>query len=187
MMAYVDESVTDKDYVVAAALVNELDADTVRLTMEILLTRRQRKVHWHEESALRKRYLAHALTRMKWWEHLILVRVAGGGERLERQRRLCLERLWYELLARGVDDVVLECRSKAQDKADLQHLAAMRSRRQHLRQLRIRHVPGTEDPRLACADIVAGAYRAAQGGDADYLDGLGKKVKVIEVELNWGR
>lgn len=187
MIAYVDESVTDKDYVIAAALINELDVDIVQYGMNILQIKGQRKIHWHTESALRRRHLVDAVTRMRWWEHLLLVRLARDSERVERQRRLCLERLWFELVARGVDTVVMECRQEAQDQADRDHLGALRARRVLHRKLSITHVAGVDEPLLACADIVAGAYRAAQRGQTDYLDEFGEKVKVIEVEPTWGR
>lgn len=159
-LAFVDESGSDaardpNTYIVAASLCTTEAVEAVRTCLRRLRLPAQRKLHWRDESQRRRMAITKAVARCSL-QHLVAVRTGTAGEPTERQRRLCLEHLWYELEARAVEVVVLESRGKADDKRDRDHLDALRARRTIVSPLRIGHEPGASEPLLWVPDAVCG-------------------------------
>ncbi|MBA8827799.1 hypothetical protein FHX42_005206 [Saccharopolyspora lacisalsi] len=175
--AYVDESEPARHddpgvYLLAAALVEQAQHESLTTAVRSWCLPGQRKLHWHNESAERRAQLATAVAEFDVL-HLVVVRLGGlDGERSERRRRLCLQRLLAELEQTGIDHVVLEARQRKQNLADQQLLAAMRAQKRLTSALRMDHVSGPNEPVLALADIVCGAVTADRGGHSDYLQTL---------------
>jgi len=168
--AYVDESEPGggRDhtaYVMAAVVINESDAETVRSAVRGVTPTRMRKLHWYE---------ALGSQRISWLELLrravaiVVVRYDGAAARAERRRRRCLERLIWELDARGVERLVLESRGKAWDDNDRSMLDALR-RRGVGRSMRHEHVRGVDEPLVALADLACGAHVAGLEADLDTM------------------
>lgn len=160
--AWVDESepgqpARQASYVLAAGICRDTDADEVREKMQGLLLRGQRKLHWHAESSKRRQQIIDAVADLHRLQHVIVVRTATSGERPERRRRLCFERLAYELNQRGVSQARLEARASKQNQRDRDMLDALRARKVIGYELRIEHVPGPADPGLWVPDAVCGA------------------------------
>ncbi|QCR44062.1 hypothetical protein C1N91_11545 [Curtobacterium sp. SGAir0471] len=157
--AYVDESepgggLDHTSYVLAAVVVPHGRTQTAREAVRAAKPSRMRKLHWYE--ALRTQ-------RISWLDLLavaaavLIVRYDRAPARAERRRRSCLERLVWELEARGVRHVVLESRGASRDAADRSMLDALR-RRGVGRSVRYEHVRGTDEPLVALADLACGAY-----------------------------
>ncbi|RUQ02852.1 hypothetical protein D8M34_17595 [Microbacterium sp. HSID17254] len=171
--AYVDESEPDPRfgpgaYVLAAALIDQVDQEAARVTMAALRLRGQRKLHWHDEDAPRRQLLTDTNAGLPAL-HLIVVTVDVPA-RSERRRRLCLARLLPELDRHGVREVYTEARETKQNGRDLQILAAMRARREVGSGLRVYHQPGRQDPLLWVPDVVAGGVGAQRAGEPAYLE-----------------
>lgn len=98
--------------------------------------------------------------------------------RRERRRRLTVERLLQELMAIGVDRVVLESRGPA-DRLDRQHVDALRSRRL-LTDVRVDHVPGTAEPLLWAADAMCGVIAADRQDNGQHRLAVGVRLVVHE-------
>lgn len=172
--AFVDESEPDDRvdpgvYMLAAALVEGDQYDNVGKALRALLLPGQRKLHWHDESAPRRARLASTLAQLEVL-HLVVVRIGGlDGERSERRRRLCLQRLLPELDQAGVTRVVFESRQRKQNLADRGLLDVLRAQKRLSTALHMDHVPGPANPILAASDIVCGAVAADRQGKSDYL------------------
>ena len=178
--AYVDESEPDQRadpgvYMLAAALVVDDDATESRAAMRGLLRPGRNKVHWNREP---DRHLELAKTVSETCGvHVVVVR-ADDHARVERRRRLCLERLLHELETLEVTRVVLEARQAKQNAADMAMLDALRARRIVTGELRMLHIPGPSEPLLWMPDVVAGAYGAHRQGDSRHVDMFGDLITV---------
>lgn len=125
-----------------------------------------RKLHWRDltvKSGLRETAVC-AINQIKL-EHVVVVRLDASSERLERRRRLCMQRLVAELEIRGVSDIIAESRGRADDQRDVDHFLAMRSQKMRGSRIRITHEAGPSNPALWAADITAGAVAAHLNGD----------------------
>ena len=89
----------------------------------------------------------------------------------ERCRRKCLEALYHDMVDMEVFDLLLEDRSPSQNKKDLGHLVALRSRGLD-RRLRIDHQRGGDEPLLWIADVLLGAINSAELGQTAHLETL---------------
>lgn len=141
--AYVDESESNQrldphTYLLAAALIDDEHTAEARAEVRGLLRPGQCKLHWREESAESRARITKAVAALPAL-HVIVVRTGVPGERSERRRRKCLERLVYELAARR----------------ELAHLTWMvRSRAVHPG-MQLDHVPGPGEPLLWIPDTIA--------------------------------
>ncbi|MFR9806480.1 hypothetical protein ACL02T_29950 [Pseudonocardia sp. RS010] len=173
--AYVDESEPDPrfgagTYVLAAALIDQRDHETAQAAVAALRLKGQRKLHWHDEDAPRRKLLTETIAELPAL-HLIVVKVDQSATS-ERRRRLCLARLLPELDRHGVLEVYLESRERKQNQRDMKILDAMRAQRQVGAQLRLYHQPGPANPLLWVPDVVAGAVGSERAGEPSYLDRL---------------
>lgn len=115
-------------------------------------------------------------------DHLVVVRDGRAGERPERRRRHCLERLSYELAQLTVTEMILESRGPAADKRDRDLLDALRARRVVPGTLRLEHVPGPADPMLWLPDAVCGAITRARSGDTTFTAMMRSRITVITLD-----
>lgn len=183
--AYIDESESRQSadpgtYLLCATLLAEDAREDVRAQMLALKRAAQKKVHWHEESTdAGRKSLAQAVAAVGA-EHLVVVRVGDTATRIERRRRLCLERLCYELHELGVEDMVVESRGPA-DRLDRHMLDTLRAKKLIDRGLRMHHRPGPAEPLLWIPDVVCGAVTHARLGNGRYLDLFRPSVTTVEV------
>ena len=183
LLAWVDESgssgLRDPGTYLLAAAVSDSDAeDEGRDRMQALLLPGQVKVHWRDESERRRAQIVGAVAGLSL-EHVVVVRSGATGERPERRRRKCMERLLYELEQRGVDDVVLESRGPDDDQRDVEMVNALRGQKRLSPQVRLSHRVGRNEPMLWIPDAVCGAVVAARGGVSGHLEVLGDDVTNI--------
>lgn len=172
--AYVDESESDRRedpgvYVLAAALLDDAQLETTRETVHGWKPNGHRKLHWHSEGALRRSELSRAVAGLEAL-HLVVVRAGGlSHERSERRRRLCFERLLYELEQAKVERVVCEARERRQNDSDRKLLDGLRARKLVAGNIRMEHVAGPAEGLLAVPDIVCGAVVAARRGTGEHM------------------
>ena len=165
--AWVDESQSDRQrdpdtYILAAALTTGPEAEAeMRKAMLALRTARGGKLHWNDSDDARQAAIIQTVRRIPA-EHLVVVRSCHRGERDERRRRLCLQRLCLELDALGVETVTLESRGRADDRRDLKALQTFRAQRVVSSTLRMYHQPGPAEPLLWVPDAVCGAVVASR-------------------------
>jgi len=183
--AYIDESESRQDvdpgaYLLCAALLADDDRDRHRGRMLALKRPGQKKVHWHEESTDAGRMALVDAIADAGGEYLAVVRVGDASTRIERRRRLCLERLCYELHILGVEEMILESRGPA-DRLDRALLDSLRAKKAVDGTLRMDHEPGPAEPLLWIPDIVCGALTQDRIGNTELLDPLRSKLTLIEV------
>jgi len=142
-----------------------------------LRLRGQRKLHWHDEDAPRRKHLVDAVAELSAL-HLVVVRVDQHA-RPERRRRLCLAELLVQLQARGVEQLYLEGREAKQNTRDRDLIGKLRAQRRLDGQLRMDHQPGPTNPLLWIPDIVAGAVGADLTGEPSYLDRIRHLTTII--------
>ncbi|EPR76341.1 hypothetical protein ADILRU_1286 [Leifsonia rubra CMS 76R] len=131
-VAFVDESEPDQrvspgTYILSAAIVMVNAQDALREHMRGLKSANQKKVHWHDESARGRSKLISSVSALDA-KYLVVVRTGNTDARSERRRRLCLERLCYELAARGVERIVFESRGPS-DKLDRKLVDSLRAKK----------------------------------------------------------
>jgi hypothetical protein len=175
--AYIDESMHQRKeddcvYVLAAALVEDDDADDVRDALKRLRRKKNRTLHWYDDHPNDRADTVAALTSLPvravvaidFYEH----------RKDERARRRCLEALWGGLAEVAVMSGVIASRCPSQDKLDLELLRHLRHR-EMLRSLRMDWTRYAEEPLLWAADVFASAIGWSFDGDsmhADTLDGF---------------
>lgn len=185
-ISFVDESESDRrkdpnSYLMAAAVFEARICDDARSIMRGLKLRGDKKLHWHQESDSRRRKIVSSISDLEAI-HMVIVRNGRPGERPERRRRKCLEKLFCELESADVAKAVLEAREHKQNKYDMQMLQNMRSRQLLRTGFRIEHLPGPAEELLWVADAVAGAVTAKRCGNAEFLDALGSCLELHEID-----
>lgn len=188
VVAFVDESGSDRQrdphaYLLAAALCEVDRLEGLRASLKTLRLPGQHKLHWRDEDTKRRLLITDTVGRLGL-EHVVVVRSGLEGEKPERRRRLCLERLWCELQDLGVPQAVLESRGKADDRRDRTHLDTLRSRRLITADLRIDHLPGPADPMLWVPDAVCGAVSSHRTDDSTYYDMLASSIQLEVIDLD---
>jgi hypothetical protein len=183
--AFVDESQSNRSldpdtYILAAAIADIDVLDKVRQAMTELLIGRRRKLHWRDEDESRHSAISATVARLPL-EHVVVIRSCGSGERDERRRRLCLERLCVELDSLGVETMTLESRGSSDDRRDLDALQAFRSRRLISGGLRMYHLPGPKEPMLWVPDAVCGAVVASRVKTPEHLDRIQSCCTMYEI------
>lgn len=185
LVAYVDESEPRQDldpgtYVLCAAILTAEAQEDSRAMMRDIKRAHQKKAHWHEESDERGRQRLIKAVASTTAEHFVVVRLGDRTTRSERRRRLCLERLCFELHALGVSEIVIESRGPS-DRLDRTLVDTMRAKRLIDASLRIDHVPGPAEPLLWIPDVVCGAVSQNRYGNPVYLEQLRRVTTMIEV------
>ncbi|MQA83586.1 MAG: DUF3800 domain-containing protein [Streptosporangiales bacterium] len=110
--AYVDESMRIRAdgsdvFVLAAALIPAGECEEIREEMRQLLLRGQRQLHWRLEGSVRRRKIVKQIASLDV-QHRVVVGSPLPPRRQERARRVCLERLLWELDRESVESVWLE-------------------------------------------------------------------------------
>jgi hypothetical protein len=185
--AWVDESGSDgkadpDTYLLAAAICEVATAELARASLRSLLSPGQRKLHWRDESDKRRRQIVEHLAGMHL-EHVVVVRNGMPGERFERRRRKCLNRLLVELDGMAVDHVVLESRGAADDRRDRKVLEYLRQNHALQGKVHMDHAKGPSDPLLWAPDTVCGAVTQHRVGNLGYLELLAAKVEIITLDV----
>jgi len=117
----------------------------------------------------RRRKIAAAIAELPL-RHVIVVRNGLPGERAERRRRLCLNRMLYDLDAAEVHIATFESRGAPDDRRDRQLVDTMRASQSISGQLRIEHQKGPLEPLLWVPDAVCGALTSQRTGEGQYLE-----------------
>lgn len=184
-VAYVDESESRQDvdagtYILCATIMDERDITVTREKMSALKPAGRKKLHWHDDNtdSGRQKLVGHVTGLAA--EHLVVVRLGSTDARVERRRRMCIERLSYELQLLGVTRVVFESRGPG-DKFDLELLQRLRSKRIINSALRFDHLPGPAEPLLWISDIVCGAVTQDRIGNPTMLDPIRASITFHEV------
>ncbi len=185
LRAWVDESGSDWTHdpgtYVLAATIGRPDAELgIRDQISRLRLPGQVKLHWRNEDTKRRSRITHAVAGYDL-EHLVVVRAGFVGDRPERRRRKCLERLLYELETKAVDDIVLESRGPVDDRRDIEMLHALRGQRYLPTAIRLTHVVGRHEPMLWIPDAVCGAVTSARTGDPSHRAVLEARLTLIEI------
>lgn len=135
------------------------------------------KLHWHQEDARRRRQISEAIAAMDL-AHVVVVRSGVPGERGERRRRLCLERLLHELETLGVDSALFESRGPADDRRDRKMVEVLRTNQTISSKVRVDHEKGPLEPLLWLPDAICGAVVADRIGQGEYLKMIADSVSV---------
>jgi hypothetical protein len=180
--AFVDESQSnsarDPDtYILAAAVCDGAVLAATRQSFAGLRLKGQHKLHWRDEGEKRRQEIAATIAAAPL-RHLIVVRDGQPGEKPERRRRHCLERLLYELDQLGVGTVTFESRGRKDDKRDRDMLDALRTKRVVATDLRMEHVAGPREALLWVADAVCGAVVQSRTGESIYLEMIQASVEI---------
>jgi hypothetical protein len=180
--AFVDESqsnsLRDPDtYILAAAVCDCPALTAARQTVTGLRLKGQHKLHWRDEGEKRRLEITETIAAAPL-RHLIVVRDGQAGERPERRRRHCLERLLHELDQLGVGTVTFESRGPKDDKRDRDMLDALRAKKAVSADLRMEHVAGPHEALLWVADAVCGAVVQSRTGEQVYLEMIKASLKI---------
>lgn len=167
-------------YLIAAALLFDEAVDESRHAMSRLQSRSEPKVHWRADSPARHHQVVGVLKEMPV-EGFVVVR-NSAGEAPERRRRKCLERLLPELDNLGCQALTLESRGRADDRRDMNMVAALRAQRVLSAGLRVDHLAGPKDPLLWLADALCGAVADHRRGETAYLNAISASVTVEVID-----
>jgi hypothetical protein len=185
LLAYVDESMSDTKrdpgtYLLAAGICDPADRDQIREQMQDLRLKGQNKLHWHDEDDKRRRQIIERVSHLPLM-HLVVVRDDMPDARPERRRRLCMDRMLYELDQLEVATATFESRGPADDRRDMTMVATMRASKAITSQLRVGHEKGPEDPLLWVPDAVCGAMTAERVGNAEFITEINAQTHVISL------
>ncbi|MFD7026267.1 hypothetical protein [Promicromonospora sukumoe] len=186
--AWVDESMrAARDgreglYLLAAVVADPEACEVVRETLQMLLLRGARRLHWRDESGERRRKIAAALGALDV-AHVVVVGAPIDHRRQERARAICMERLLYELDQLGVREVNLESRHSSLNKRDIRLVDALRLRGSISSGIVVDFALPNDEPMLWAPDAVAGAVSSARfGHDVETAEELGA-IDIIDVRL----
>lgn len=185
--AYVDESEPNSardpyTYLLAAALIDDEDADGVRHVMLKLRPAGHQKLHWHKESHRSRMEIVGAVARLSALHLVVVVRYGQAGETSERRRRKCLARLAYELDGRGIERIIAEGRERKANDREVVYFDQLRSTHVISAGTRLDHLDGPGEPLLWVPDIVAGAVATARTGEPRYLELLAGLVDLVVID-----
>jgi hypothetical protein len=166
-------------YILAAVVADTAACETARDVLRALLLKSQRRLHWRDESAPRRQQIIDCVSDTG----VRAVVVAGSPverTKQERARRVCMERLLYELHAMDVAHVLLESRTPPLNQRDAAMVAAMRTNGTISDRLWVEHRRPLREPMLWAADAVAGAVASTRFGEERYacLERLGKIIDI---------
>ena len=159
-------------YILAAAIVDPNSSHAVRDAMRMLNgARTSVKLHWKDLDRRQREHAAQAVAKLDGF-HLVVVGSPVPARRQERARAMCLERLIVECHGLGVRELVLESRSQSLNARDLKTVVGARYRLPKGSELVVVHTPGSTEPLLWVADIVAGAVRLHHQGEGACREAL---------------
>jgi hypothetical protein len=187
--AWVDESIQAPRgeqpgvYYLAAAVANPDECGSTREALRGLVRRRHGRLHWRDELPDQQEKIAVAIGAQDL-AHVIVVGTPVDPRRQERARRLCMQRLLFELDQLGIVQVWLESRHDSLNRRDVVMLDALRSNGAISKVIRVDFGKPKDDPMLWVPDAVAGIVSLARRGRRMELrDALGKGVDEIAIDL----
>ncbi|WP_337000560.1 MULTISPECIES: hypothetical protein [unclassified Microbacterium] len=163
--AFVDESEplgtgNGGPYVMVATLPlcdDESDLDELRHSLRQLKLHGAKKLHWYDSVEPLRDQIVDTICRMPLLHWAVVIQPCEG-DRPERTRRACMERLLWELgRLEVVARVVFESRGAASDRRDMKLVHALRAKRVITARMRVDHVRGATEPLLWVPDAVCGA------------------------------
>lgn len=183
-VAFVDESMLaapgDATYILAAVVLEHAELEPTRDKMAELKPRRARKLHWRDMAESARTAAVHTMSGLPL-KGCVVIRSQNSGESQERQRRICLERLLFELRTLDVSHVVLESRGTPDDRRDLEMLQMLRSRRIIDSTLRMDHSAGPVEPLLWAADVLCGVVAHDETAPGPAYKALASLTKVHRI------
>lgn len=183
-VAYVDESIRTDDgvYVLAASTLDEDCVDEVRTALRVLKPRRGRRIHWRDEEHADRLAAVSAIAKLPALQ-TVIIGTPVDPRRQERARRMCLEKLLFDLDAAGVEQVWLETRGTRADRRDIAAVDRFRARQIIDQAIRVDHSDPLAECMLWAADIVAGAISAAEAGEFTFRDQLSAVLTEHRIKL----
>jgi hypothetical protein len=184
-MAFADESFREDPtkgvYVLAATVLEHEAHEGARELMRRLLgSRRTGKLRWHEMDRLQRKDAAHRVADIEG-VHVVAVGTPVPRRRQERARAACLTTLVGALHGLGVQHLLIEARSAELNLRDVATVQGTRFNLPKGSHFRVDHIPGSDEPLLWVADVVAGAVRASLQGSSAQVELLGERVHVLNV------
>ncbi|MGL5828363.1 MAG: hypothetical protein ACRC0L_02190 [Angustibacter sp.] len=182
--AFFDESqshaAVDPDvYILAATIVLESVKGEARAAMTALARRGQGKLHWRQESDHRRRIITRAITALPV-RHVVVVQLCHPSARPERRRRICLERMLYEVDGL-IAAAVLESRGARDDARDQVLIQSSYDSKKISFRPHIAHERGRDEPLLWIPDAVCGLVSRARTGTPEYLNTMASSGKITVV------
>ncbi|WP_051386400.1 DUF3800 domain-containing protein [Actinokineospora inagensis] len=152
-------------YILGAVIVAEPQREAIREAMLELRGRHRRgKLHWHDMKVQARLNAVRTLAALGG-SYVVVTGTPVSVTDQERGRAKCLERLVVELHDRGVADLRMEGRTRQLNGRDIR--VATKARYNDLYkgvQFAITHLPGSSEPLLWAADILAGVVHARMAG-----------------------
>lgn len=139
-----------------------------------------RKLHWRQHDDASRAKLVD-LVRGLGVDHLVIRVPLLRPRSQERARRLCLERLLFELDTRGCALLVLEERTASLNDKDIAAATAFHVTGVVSKGLYVLHRAPETEPMLWIADVIVGAYSVALRGQPTYrevLASLGTEIAI---------
>jgi len=181
-VAFVDEAIRERWYVLAATVLIEDDAERIREHLHGLLLRGQQRLHWREESAPRRAKLASAVC-ATGCTSVVVVGIGMDQRKQERARRRCLGRLLWELDQLRDERGVAETRHAERNATDIRAFGAFRKSGMVSAALSFEHGRPAQEPLLWLPDIVAGAVLSGRTGRSELRLALEDTLTEIEIEV----
>ena len=184
-MAFADESFredhTEGVYVLAATVLEyEIQEGTRELMRRLLGSRRTGKLRWHEMDRLECKDAAHRVADIEAI-HVVIVGTPVPRRRQERARAACLTTLVSALHGFGVQHLLIEARSAELNRRDVATVQGARFNSPKDSNFRVDHIPGSDEPLLWIADIVAGTVQTSLQGGSAQVKLLGEHVHLVNV------
>jgi hypothetical protein len=143
-----------------------------------------KRLHWHTEDTERRRQIAEIISSFGLL-HTVVVGAPVDRSKPERARRLCMERLYFELHGQGVTHVCVEARDQSLNRRDLRMIDALRGKGTIPKSFRVEFSRPSDEPMLWIPDAVAGAVGAARVGEDLYPSKLlAESLTVIDLRLS---
>lgn len=158
-------------YLLAATLADPAECDAIRDALRELLIGRNSRLHWRYELPAHRRRVIDAVSRLRV-NHVVVVGVPFNPRKQERARRLCMEVLAAELVARGATRVWIESRKQVQDQRDARMFDALRDKKVIGPGLRLGFAKPSGEPMLWLPDAIAGVVGSSQRGESPELRSL---------------
>ena len=155
--AFVDESQRGRLYLVCVVLVDPGYLPAVRAELRTMLMPGQRRLHFVNESARRRRLLLTVMSILP-----VRARVYTSTNKEPIARRQALAAILSDSRDIGLDRIVIERRETGQDTRERRQIAAAIRAGNAPSALSYQHLSGYEEPLLWVADAIAWSY-GAQG------------------------
>lgn len=165
MNAFVDESIRLGEggaYLVAAAVVTDVDLDQARRRVRSVIPHRQPRFHWRDESEPQRRRMLEAIVELGPTAAAYVC--IPTGRRQDRARALCLNRMLWDLKQLGATRVVFESREPHNDRKDARTIERAKRAGAAAADLEYAFRRPLEEPLLWIADALAGVASARVGG-----------------------